>query len=181
MTSGKKTLIIPGPKDLEVLEAKLGNNTVVGHKTTFEAKFLKHHWNYRLFPYRRHQLGDSLRHSHIPAQLYPLHCSRSSFYSANNACAFQVWACKLSCRYCSRLCARRKRCIPFTRWEKPEIISMHFVSFTYLLKLCAWNYSCTAFHTAYSNFEVVFESFDETKWLARLIGPTEDIEEDGKP
>jgi predicted PurR-regulated permease PerM len=29
--------------------------------------------------------------------------------------------------------------------------------------------------------KIAFESFDETKWLARLIGPTEDIEEDGKP
>ncbi len=28
--------------------------------------------------------------------------------------------------------------------------------------------------------KIVFESFDETKWLARLMGPTEDIEENKK-
>jgi predicted PurR-regulated permease PerM len=28
--------------------------------------------------------------------------------------------------------------------------------------------------------KILFESFDETKWLARLMGPTEDIEENKK-
>jgi predicted PurR-regulated permease PerM len=28
--------------------------------------------------------------------------------------------------------------------------------------------------------KIIFESFDETKWLARLMDPTEDIEENEK-
>jgi DNA polymerase-1 len=48
MTSAKKPLIIPEPKNLEVLKEKLENNTVVGHNIKFEAKFLKHHFGITL-------------------------------------------------------------------------------------------------------------------------------------
>ena len=44
MTSAKKPLIIPKPKNLQELKEKLENNTVVGHNIKFETKFLKHHF-----------------------------------------------------------------------------------------------------------------------------------------
>ena len=48
MTSAKNPLIIPEPKNLEVLKEKLENNTAVGHNIKFEAKFLKHHFGITL-------------------------------------------------------------------------------------------------------------------------------------
>ena len=48
MTSAKKPLIIPEPKNLEELKETLENNIVVGYNIKFEAKFLKHHFGITL-------------------------------------------------------------------------------------------------------------------------------------
>ena len=48
MISAKKQLIIHEPKNLEILKAKLENNTLVGHNIRFEAKFRKHHFGITL-------------------------------------------------------------------------------------------------------------------------------------